>query len=54
MAITATTEVDFVVYTKNSLHVQTIKFDKDKWYKEMLPILANFYFEFMTLDNLKD
>ena len=47
MAITETNELDFVIYTNFDIHIERIKFDKDKWEKCILPKLTSFYFEFL-------
>ena len=47
MAITETTEIDFVVYTLKDLHVETIVFDPVKWENVILSELTKFYFDYM-------
>ena len=54
MAITEPTEIDFVVYTNKSLHIETIKFQRDKWHLEILPLLTKFYFEFVAPETLNN
>ena len=39
---------DLVIYTNKIFHIENTKFDKNKWTKEILPDLTNFYFEFMS------
>ena len=40
--------VDFVVYTKNALHVERIYFDTKFWETKMLPELTSFYFDYLA------
>ena len=47
MGITGANECDFVVWTLQSMNVQTISFDKNLWEKIMLPQLCNFYHQYM-------
>ena len=41
-------EIDFIVYINDSLYVQTICFDNEKWCTEILPALTRFYFDFVA------
>jgi len=51
MAITETYEIDFVVYTVNDLHIETIQFNSEQWEQNLLPELTRFYFDFLK-DNM--
>ena len=53
MAITETEEIDFVVYTEKSLHIQNIKFQEEKWNDIILPCLTDFYFKYMAQEIFK-
>ena len=48
MAITETTMIDFVVYMKDSIFVETINFDAVMWNTIMLPELSKLYFDFLA------
>ena len=39
---------DFVVYTKNALHVERIQFDTKFWETKMLPELTSFHFDYLA------
>ena len=39
---------DFVVYTKNALHIERIYFDTKFWETKMLPELTSFYFDYLA------
>ena len=47
MAITQTTKIDIIVYIVIDAHMETIKFQQNKWNENILPELTKFYFEFM-------
>ena len=47
LAITELQEIDFIVYTVTDTHFENITFDKILWEKKMLPVLTEFYFDFM-------
>ena len=40
--------IDFVVYMKDSIFVETINFDAVMWNTIILPELSKFYFEFLA------
>ena len=53
MAITETDEIDFIVYTQSDLHIETIKFEKRKWYQDILPSLSKLYFKYISSEVFK-
>ena len=53
MAITEINKLDFVVYTLKDVHIETIQFEQEKWNKEILPELTNFFFDYMKENIIK-
>ena len=47
MAICQLNWLDFVVFTKNDLHVERILFDEHEWVTNMLPELTALYFSYL-------
>ena len=41
-------EIDLVIYTNKSFHIEKNKFDKNNRKKEIFPDLTNIYLEFMS------
>ena len=54
MAITEINKLDFMVYTLNDMHIETIWFEQGKWNKKILPKLTNFFFDYMKENIIKD
>ena len=53
MAVTEVEELDFIVFTKKEIHVETIKFQKENWNNKLLKELTTFYFDFMSSEIFK-
>lgn len=54
MAVTGISELDFIVYTEKFMHIETLKFESEKWNTNWLPCLTKFYFDFMSNEIFKD
>ena len=48
MAITGTKEIDFIVYKNETLHLEAIKLEKERWHKDIVPPLRKIYFDFLA------
>ena len=47
-----TQKIDLLIYANKNFHIENVKYDEDKWVKEIIPELTNFYFEFISISIL--
>ena len=52
MEVIETQKIDLLIYANKNFHIENVKYDEDKWVKEIIPELTNFYFEFISVSIL--